>query len=314
MEIYNLKDNLPRLNDCYLTMGTFDGCHIGHQKLFSNLSKEAKENKSQSVLITFNPHPRHIIQKEKTFPIIMGLEKKIEIFQLFNINHVLIIPFDYEFSKMKADNFISDIIINFFKPKKIIIGYDHHFGFNREGTPKFLIENGKNKGFKVDVINPIKNKELIVSSSKIRSFLNDGRVKKASTLLGRNYGFLATIQKGSGRGRGLGFPTANFISEEKNQLIPSKGVYLISAMIHGNNLYGMCNLGVRPTFNETEFVMEAHFFDLYDKNIYGEKLEIKFLNRIRDEIKFSNSKELIKQLKKDKEDCIRMMQGFKQET
>ena len=314
MEIYNLKDNLPRLSNCYLTMGSFDGCHIGHQKIFSNLFKEAQKNRSQSALITFNPHPRHVIQKEKNFPIIMSLEKKIEIFRFFNIDHVLIIPFNHEFSKMKADNFISDIIINFFKPKKIIIGYDHHFGFNREGTPKFLTENGKSKGFKVDVINPIKNKELIVSSSRIRSFLNNGSVEIASTLLGRNYGFFATVQKGSGRGRELGFPTANFISEEKNQLIPSNGVYLISAMIHGNNLYGMCNLGVRPTFNETEFVMEAHFFDLYDKNIYGEKLEIEFLNRIRDEIKFSNSKELIKQLKKDKEDCIRILQEFKQET
>jgi riboflavin kinase/FMN adenylyltransferase len=197
-----------------------------------------------------------------------------------------------------------------FNPSYIVIGYDHHFGFEREGSPQFLKDFGKNNGVSVDIVEPISDNKVTISSTNIRKLVQNGYVRRASFELGWVFGFEANVIHGAGRGKGLGFPTANFIPEEKNQLIPASGVYCIRGRIDGNYLYGMCNLGVRPTFGETDFVMEVHFIDQELDDLYGKKITVEFLERIRDEQKFSNPQDLIKQLKKDKQFCMRLMQKY----
>ena len=193
---------------------------------------------------------------------------------------------------------------------KIIVGYDHHFGFNRDGSPDFLKNESSDSNFEVEIVEPISDQEMIISSTHIRQSIQNGYVRRASFELGWVFGFEAKVVTGSGRGKELGFPTANFIPIEKNQLIPANGVYCIRGRINGNSLYGMCNLGVRPTFDETDFVMEVHFFQNKVDDIYSKIITVEFLERVRDEKKFSNPKELIKQLEKDKEICMRLIQKY----
>ena len=218
--------------------------------------------------------------------------------------------FDLDMSKISADDFLKKYLIDPFNPSNIIIGYDHHFGFNRDGSPDFLKNESSDSNFEVEIVEPISDQEMIISSTHIRQSIQNGYVRRASFELGWVFGFEAKVVTGSGRGKELGFPTANFIPIEKNQLIPANGVYCIRGRINGNSLYGMCNLGVRPTFDETDFVMEVHFFQNEVDDIYSKIITVEFLERVRDEKKFSNPKELIKQLEKDKEICMRLIQKY----
>ena len=310
MEVYKSINNIPLLPESVVTIGTFDGCHRGHQEVIKKVVSTSQSINKKSVLITFDPHPRHILQLDNKLPILMHVSKKLEILESLNINVVVLIPFDIEFSKVKAKDFLNNIVVKYFNPSRIIIGYDHHFGFEREGSPMFLTNYGKEKGFNVDVLDPITDENITISSTHIRKLIKEGFVRRASFELGWVFGFESKVIKGAGRGKELGFPTANFVPLEKNQLVPANGVYFIRGRINGNNLYGMCNLGIRPTFNETDFVMEVHFFDLTSNDIYGKKITVEFLERIRDEIKFSNPQKLIEQLNKDKQNCMSLMQKY----
>ena len=310
MDIFRELNNLPYLPGSVVTIGTFDGCHRGHQEVIKKVVSVASSTNKKSILITFEPHPRHILQSDYKLPILMHVNKKMEILKTLNLDGVVLIPFDKEFSNMTADNFLKDIVVKYFDPTSVIIGYDHHFGFEREGSPEFLTNFGSNNQFMVEVVKPIKDENVIISSTHIRNLIKDGYVRRASFELGWVFGFEAKVIKGAGRGKDLGYPTANFIPDEENQLVPANGVYYIRGRINGHNLYGMCNLGTRPTFNETDFVMEVHFFDLRSNNIYGEKITVEFLERIRDEQKFSGPKELTEQLNKDKQNCMNLMQKY----
>ena len=310
MEVYKSINNIPLLPESVVTIGTFDGCHRGHQEVIKKVVSTSQSINKKSVLITFDPHPRHILQLDNKLPILMHVSKKLEILESLNINVVVLIPFDIEFSKVKAKDFLNNIVVKHFNPSRIIIGYDHHFGFEREGSPMFLTNYGKEKGFNVDVLEPITDENITISSTHIRKLIKEGFVRRASFELGWVFGFESKVIEGAGRGKELGFPTANFVPVEKNQLVPANGVYFIRGRINGNNLYGMCNLGIRPTFNETDFVMEVHFFDLMSNDIYGENITVEFLERIRDEIKFSNPQKLIEQLNKDKQNCMSLMQKY----
>jgi len=310
MEVYQSIKNIPILPDSIVTIGTFDGCHRGHQEVIKKVVSTSESFNKKSVLISFDPHPRHILQAENKLPILMHVSKKLEILESLNLNVVVLIPFDKEFSTVRAEDFLNNIVLKHFTPSHMIIGYDHHFGFEREGSPTFLKNYGKKHGFNVDVINPITDENITISSTHIRNLIKEGFVRRASFELGWVFGFESKVIEGAGRGKDLGFPTANFIPVEKNQLVPANGVYFIRGRINGNNLYGMCNLGIRPTFNETDFVMEVHFFDLMSNDIYGEIITVEFLERIRDEKKFSNPNKLIKQLNNDKQNCINLMQKY----
>ena len=311
MEIYRKIDSIPHSNNTIITIGTFDGCHRGHQDIIKKVTSSANSIGGKSVIITFDPHPRHILESSNKLPLLMHIDKKLEIFESLNLDIALIIPFDREFSKFSADEFLNKIIIKYFNPHSIIVGYDHHFGFNREGSPEFLKKYGKNNNIDVHIVEPVTDQDMIISSTHIRNLINSGFVRRASFELGWVFGFKATVVHGSGRGKELGYPTANFIPQEENQLVPANGVYFIRGRINSENLYGMCNLGIRPTFNETDFVMEVHFFDMNSNKLYGKLIEVEFLERIRDEKRFSNPEELIKQLNKDKENCISLMQKYK---
>tara|TARA_B100000700_G_scaffold35792_1_gene34875 strand:+ start:42 stop:977 length:936 start_codon:yes stop_codon:yes gene_type:complete len=310
MEVYKQLDSIPFTNGNVVTIGTFDGCHRGHQDIIKKVTSHANSIDRKSVIITFDPHPRHVLQTKDKLPILMHIDKKLEIFKSLGLDIALIIPFDKNFSKIDASTFLKTIIIDNFDPDSIIVGYDHHFGFNRDGSPDFLKEFGLNNGFEVQIVGPVSDENIIISSTHIRELIRNGYVRRASFELGWVFGFKAKVVHGSGRGAELGFPTANFIPEEENQLVPANGVYFIRGRINGENLYGMCNLGVRPTFNETDFVMEVHFFDLSSNDIYGMLIVVEFLERIRDEKRFSNPEELKKQLMRDKDTCIKLMKKY----
>ena len=310
MEIYRELDKIPQFKDSVVTIGTFDGCHRGHQDIIKKVIYNSEINGSNSILVTFEPHPRHVLQPEVKLPILMHIDRKLDFLKSFNLNATVVIPFDEEFSKMTANDFLKNIILKQLNASKVIVGYDHHFGFNRDGSPDFLKDESTNSNFEVEIVDPISDQEMIISSTHIRQSIQNGFVRRASFELGWVFGFEAKVVTGSGRGKELGFPTANFIPIEKNQLIPANGVYCIRGRINGNSLYGMCNLGVRPTFDETDFVMEVHFFQNEVDDIYSKIITVEFLERVRDEKKFSNPKELIKQLEKDKEICMRLIQKY----
>ena len=311
MEVYKDIKKVKKISNCFLTMGTFDGCHLGHQELFKSISNQAIQSNDAQALITYYPHPRNILKKEEGLKSLMSIDEKLKIFETYGFDYVLIISFNNSFSNVTASDFLNNIVIKYFNPQKIIIGYDHHFGKNREGTSSFLEKFSKVLNFKVEVMDPIKYNDRIVSSSLIRELIVNGEVSIARDYLNRFYGFDAIVVSGSGIGSSLGFPTANFIPVEKNQLIPKPGVYFISGTINSNNYYGMCNLGYRPTFNGEQFVMEAHFFEFPKKDIYNKKIKIEFLDRLRNERKFLNTKELTEHIKKDKKTCINLMQKYK---
>ena len=310
MEIFRELDKIPQFKDSVVTIGTFDGCHRGHQDIIKKVIYNSEINGSNSILVTFEPHPRHVLQPEVKLPILMHIDRKLDFLKSFNLNAVVVVPFDEEFSKMTANDFLKNIILKQLNASKVIVGYDHHFGFNRDGSPDFLKDESTNSNFEVEIVDPISDQEMIISSTHIRQSIQNGFVRRASFELGWVFGFEAKVVTGSGRGKELGFPTANFIPIEKNQLIPANGVYCIRGRINGNSLYGMCNLGVRPTFDETDFVMEVHFFQNEVDDIYSKIITVEFLERVRDEKKFSNPKELIKQLEKDKEICMRLIQKY----
>ena len=310
MEIFRELDKIPQFKDSVVTIGTFDGCHRGHQDIIKKVIYNSEINGSNSILVTFDPHPRHVLQPEVKLPILMHIDRKLDFLKSFNLNAAVVIPFDEEFSKMTANDFLKNIILKQLNASKVIVGYDHHFGFNRDGSPDFLKDESTNSNFEVEIVDPISDQEMIISSTHIRQSIQNGYVRRASFELGWVFGFEAKVVTGSGRGKELGFPTANFIPIEKNQLIPANGVYCIRGRINGNSLYGMCNLGVRPTFDETDFVMEVHFFQNEVDDIYSKIITVEFLERVRDEKKFSNPKELIKQLEKDKEICMRLIQKY----
>mgnify|MGYP001175992326 FL=1 len=310
MEIFRTIESMPYYKDSIVTIGTFDGCHRGHQDIIKKVIYNAELRNTKSILITFDPHPRHILQSDHKIPMLMHIDRKLDFLNSFNLDTVLVIPFDKHFSNVSAYDFLNDIILKHLNPKKIIVGHDHHFGHNREGSPEYLKNLSKDNRFDIEIVEPIKDGEMIISSTHIRDSIQNGFVRRASFQLGWVFGFEAKVVAGSGRGKGLGFPTANFLPIEKNQLIPANGVYFIRGRINSINLYGMCNLGFRPTFDEIDFVMEVHFFKGKVNDIYGKTITVEFLERVRDEKKFSNPKELIKQLEKDKEICMRLIQKY----
>ena len=312
MEIYYSKEKLIPLKESILTVGSYDGIHLGHRELLSTLVKESKDYQVPSVMVTFDPHPREVLnEKFNNFPLIMNLEQKLEIIESFGVDIVYIINFTKRYSKMTANDFMSKVILPFFNPKKIIIGVNHYFGKGKEGTPDFLKSFGKKNNIELVIIQPVLNKKSEISSTRIREFIVSGFIKKANYELGSKFSIVGNVVRGAGRGKELAFQTANINPLDKKQLLPKKGVYLIHGRIVGLNAFGMCNLGIRPTFGEKNLVIEIHFFHEKIPNLYGKIVKVEFLERIRDEKKFPTSKELVKQLKKDKLTCLELSSRYK---
>lgn len=310
MEISRSLNDIKPISNSVVTIGTFDGLHRGHQEVIRHVVSTASASSSASVVVTFDPHPRHILDSDAMLPLLINLDDKLNLIKDLGIENTLVIPFTEDFSHVTADDFLSEIIVNNFQPNRIVVGYDHHFGKGREGSPKFLSEFGKKHQISVDIIDPVHDQDVVISSTHIRKLIQDGFVRRASFELGWVFGFRAKVVHGAGRGKELKFPTANFVSVEDNQLLPRQGVYFARGRINGNNLYGMCNLGVRPTFNETNFVMEVHFFEKSIGDLYENEITIEFLERIRDEKKFNDSSELKLQLEKDQQKCEQLIKKY----
>lgn len=282
-----------------VTIGTFDGVHAGHRKIIERLVNSAQANSLDSVVLTFFPHPRMVLQKESGLKLINTIGERRQLLEETGIDHLVVHPFTHQFSRLTALEFVREILVNKLKAKKIIIGYDHRFGRNRTADINDLKQFGRDFDFEVEEISQQDIEEVAVSSTKIRNALMDGLVEKANMYLSKAFSLYGTVVRGRGIGRDLLFPTANLEVQEDYKLIPKNGVYVVRALIHGKMVYGMMNIGTNPTVGGKDKTIETHFFDL-DQNLYGEKLQIELLVRIRNEKKFNSVEDLIVAMKQDR--------------
>lgn len=290
-----------KLDNAVVTSGTFDGVHLGHQKILKRLKEVADQNGGESVVITFYPHPRSVIASEaQTVKLLSTLEEKIALLEQNGVNHLLIIPFTREFSELTSEEFIQKILIDSIGTKKLVIGYDHRFGRNREGGFEYLEKNAGKYGFKIEEISRQDIENVGVSSSKIRKALSEGDVRTAEHFLGRKYAISGLVVKGKQLGRTIGFPTANVQVREIAKLIPADGVYAVKVIYNEQSFGGMLNIGNRPTVDGTFQTIEVNIFD-FNQDIYGENLTIEFVQKVRNEQKFNGLEALKEQINKDKE-------------
>ena len=310
MKVFNQINDVRDCADSVVTIGSFDGLHRGHQDIIKTLTTIAAAKGNRAAVITFEPHPRLILDKKNKLSLLMSLDKKEALLEELGVDVLLVIPFTEEFSRITAEAFMDDVIMKHFHPAEIVIGYDHHFGHKRQGSPKFLQDYAGKRGIKLDIINPVADDKVFISSTHIRDLIGNGFVRRASFELGWVYGFLTKVVHGSGRGKGLEFPTANVVPLENDQLMPKPGVYLTRGRLNGDFIVGMCNFGTRPTFNETELVMEINFFISSMDDIYNREIYIEFLERIRDEKKFDNPEQLVTQLRQDKKYCLKLKKKY----
>ncbi len=291
---YTFKSEYPTV----ITIGTFDGVHAGHQKIIEKLVNTAKLSNMESAILTFFPHPRMILQKESDIKLINTIDERKKILSNSGIDHLIIHPFTHQFSRLTAKEFVRDILVNKLNAKKIIIGYDHRFGRNRTADINTLKEFGKEYDFEVEEIGKQEIEDVAVSSTKIRKALTDGKVEKANRYLQQPFMLTGTVVKGKGLGKEFGYPTANLKIEEKYKLIPKNGVYIVRAEIDEIPYFGMMNIGTNPTVGGKEQTIETYFF-LLDQDLYGQKLEIQLLARIRDERNFESIDSLKLAMKQD---------------
>tara|TARA_B110001450_G_scaffold138694_1_gene129994 strand:- start:1948 stop:2880 length:933 start_codon:yes stop_codon:yes gene_type:complete len=292
--------NFSTSEKTYVTIGTFDGVHFGHQKIIEKLVLEAKKANKKSVLLTFFPHPRMVLQKDNSLELINTIEERANLLEKTGLDYLIIHPFSIAFSRMSALAFVRDILVNQLHISKLIIGYDHHFGKNREGNITQLTEYSHLYDFKVEEIPAQDIDDVSVSSTKIRHALAEGNLKTANNYLGYNFMLSGTVVNGKQLGGKIGYPTANINVKETYKLIPKTGVYVVFSKIEERTLYGMMNIGNRPTINGNHQTIEVHFFD-FNADLYGQNLQIELLYFLRDEEKFDTIESLIIQLKKDEQ-------------
>ena len=286
-----------------VTIGTFDGIHIGHKKILKNLIATAKKEGKKSVLLTFFPHPRMVLQKDKSILLLNTLDEKSMLLKKMGLDYLIIHPFSKEFSRLTALDFVRDVLVNKINTSRLIIGYDHHFGKNREGNIHQLKEYSLLYDFEVEEIPAQDIDDVSVSSTKIRAALKGGNLKTANNYLGYHYMLSGIVVNGKKLGGTIGFPTANIEIKESYKLVPSTGVYIIKTRINANLFNGIMNIGFNPTVLGKHQTIEAHLFD-FNENLYGEKITIEFVYFLREEKKFKSVDELVAQLNIDKENAI----------
>lgn len=303
-----------RENSTAITIGTFDGVHIGHYKILEKLIKNAAKSDLKSIVLTFFPHPRMVLQKDADIKLLNTLNEKAQILEKLGLDFLIVHPFTQNFSRLSATEFVRDLLVNELKAKKIIIGYDHRFGRNRNANITDLIAYGDSLDFEVEEISAQEIDAVSVSSTKIRKALEDGDIKIANSYLGYNYMLTGLVKRGKGLGRTINFPTANLHIKESYKLIPKKGVYVVYAEISGAIVYGMMNIGYNPTVNKkassgNKERIEIHFFD-FNNDLYQQKIQINIIDRLRDEHKFNSVEVLKKQLIKDKETSLSIISAL----
>ena len=306
MKIYRSIEDYDEDKRSVVTIGTFDGIHLGHQKILSRLIKSSKNKDLNSVVLTFFPHPRIILNKYNEVKMIDTLDEKIIHLNEIGIDSLVIHPFDKNFSLLSANQFIKDFLVDKLKIKHIIIGYDHRFGKGREASVTDLKNYADDYDFTVEEIKAQEIEKITVSSTKIRNSINQGDIKTTEKYLGRSFNLTGKIVKGDGLGKKINYPTANIFIEETYKIIPKDGVYLVETTIKNKLLNGMMNIGHRPTIGTNVKSIEVHLFN-FNEDIYGKVISIKMISKIRDEKKFSSIEALKEQLVKDENYCLKLI-------
>lgn len=291
------------LDPTVVTIGTFDGVHIGHQKIIKRLIDTGEQEGLKSVILTFFPHPRMVLQTDSGIKLINTIDERYKILDDLGLDYLLIKEFTKEFSRLTAEDFVKQILVDKLHAKKVIIGYDHRFGRNRNANIGDLKKFGIQYGFDVEEISAQDIDAVAVSSTKVRKALIDGDITKANKYLGHPFMITGTVIKGKGLGRQLDYPTANIMIKEDYKLIPKYGAYIVSSTLEGEDIYGMMNIGMNPTVNGEKESIEVHFFN-FNEDIYNKTIQINLLHRIRNERKFESVSALKEQLKKDKESAL----------
>jgi len=302
LKIYTPKDfplNFPTV----ITIGSFDGIHIGHKTLFKETINLSKKLNVTPVIVSFDPHPRLILFPEANFKLLTTLEEKIYLLSKQEIKNLVLIPFSLNVAQLSADLFVQEYIVDDLKAKAIVVGFNFRFGRNRKGDTAYLEKLGEKYNFVVKTVSPVVIDDLTVSSTVIRQLITRGEIEKANQLLGHPYFMIGKVVKGKGRGKNLGFPTAN-LEFPSSKLIPAPGVYAVWVYFKGKKFKGAMNIGTKPTFEDKELTVEVHIFD-FKEEIYGETLEVEIIKRIREEKRFSSLEALKEQIQKD---CILISQ------
>jgi riboflavin kinase/FMN adenylyltransferase len=311
LKIFNSITDFTSKKGTIVTIGTFDGVHIGHKKILEKITQNTSNGDCESLVLTFFPHPRAVLQSGSEMKQLNTIAEKIDLMEKAGVDNLVIHPFDKEFSRLTAEEFVKQVLVNTFKVQKIVIGYDHRFGRNRTADINDLIEFGHIYNFEVEQISAEELNEVAVSSTKIRNALTEGDIELANSFLGYNYSINGLVVKGKQLGRTIGFPTANINIEEDYKLVPSSGVYVVKCNVEDESYFGMMNIGTNPTVentNETQKI-EVNIFD-FEKEIYGEIITVSFLKRIRSEQKFTSLNLLKAQIENDKLSSLNFIESL----
>ncbi|MEP6928483.1 MAG: bifunctional riboflavin kinase/FAD synthetase [Flavobacterium sp.] len=303
MKLFHSINDFRSTKKTILTLGTFDGVHIGHKKILERITQNTENGKYESLVLTFFPHPRMVLQEKSEIKLLNTISEKTKLLEETGIENLVIHPFNESFSRLTAEEFVHSILVDQFHIQKIIIGHDHRFGRNRTADINDLIAFGKEYGFEVEQISAQEIQDVSVSSTKIRKALDEGNIALANEYLGYSYFLSGEVTKGKQLGRTIGFPTANIHIEEDYKKIPKNGVYVVQALINGKVVFGMMNIGFNPTVNGEKQTIEVHVFD-FDADIYGQKIEVSLLNYLREEQKFGSVELLKEQLNQDKKTAL----------
>lgn len=303
MKVFHSINQFKSKSKTVVTLGTFDGVHVGHKKIIERLLFNAKELNCESLVLTFFPHPRMVLQKDADVKLLNTIEEKANLLSKTGLDNLVIHPFDQAFSRLTAEEFVKNILVDCFNVEKIIIGHDHRFGRNRTANIDDLIAFSKIYGFEVEQISAQEINDVAVSSTKIRNAILDGNIYLANNYLDYNYSFKGKIVKGKQIGRTIGFPTANFEIDDSYKLIPKNGVYVVESLVNQNRIFGMMNIGFNPTVGENAQTIEVYYFD-FNGDLYGQQITVSILHRLRSEQKFDSLEALKNQLKSDQMDSL----------
>ena len=310
MRIFNSINDFTTTKKTIVTLGTFDGVHIGHNAILDKICKVAKHENLESVILTFFPHPRKIVSNNYDIKLLNTIEEKSVLLEKIGIQNFIVHPFDKTFSELSPREFVTQVLVEKLNIQKIIIGHDHKFGKDRAADFNDLINFGKEFGFEVEEISAQQINEVSVSSTRIRNSLLEGNVSLAKDYLGYPYVLTGNVVKGNQLGRTINFPTANIEIPEEYKLIPKNGVYIVTVNVSNQTVFGMMNIGVKPTLGENKLSIEVHLLD-FDKDIYNQKIQVHILERLRDEQKFESFEALKLQLEVDKQNTIHYFENLK---
>lgn len=300
MKKYSSASTYKNERQSVVTIGTFDGVHIGHNTILKRLVETANKENLDSVVLTFFPHPRMVLQQHSDIKLINTIDERVELLEKTGLEHLVVHQFTHAFSRLTALEYVRDILVNGLKAKKIIIGYDHRFGRNRTADIQNLKEFGKTYDFEVEEISAKELDDVAISSTKIRKALNEGDIETANSFLGYNYMLTGEVVKGKALGRTINYPTANLKLKEKYKLIPKNGVYIVESRIDGEKVFGITSIGTNPTVGGKERTIETHFLN-FKQDLYDKEITIAFLKHIREEETFNSIEILRREIKKDED-------------